>query len=73
MNIPNITEDELEELERCSSGEEWNAACDTIKRRRGGHYPRDWWPRVLQSGLAARVMRTFGGDPSIKIQSFKLK
>lgn len=73
MTIPNITEDELGELERCASSEEWNAACDSIKRRRGGQYPTDWWPRVMKSGLAARVMRKFGTHPSITVGTIKVR
>lgn len=51
----NITDDEIKRLEETKSEAEWNAACDDIKRARGGQYPPDWWPKVSQSGLVRRV------------------
>lgn len=54
----NITEQELEKLKSTKSETEWNAACDEIKRARGGQYPPDWWTEVVMSGLmsAARLL-----------------
>lgn len=50
-----------EEYERCVASKnelEWNAACDAVKRARGGRYPHDWFSRMNQSGLA--TLPTFG-------------
>lgn len=46
-----ITEAELETLRKSRNEQEWNAACDEIKRVRGGHYPEDWLFRVMLSGF----------------------
>lgn len=52
-----LTDDEIATLEASRNEREWNAACDAVKRARGGRYPDDWLGRVMLSGLAARVSR----------------
>ena len=64
----NITDEELEMLENCHSSEDWNAACDKIKKARKGQYPPDWWPRVKMSGMMDRVMARFGADSELHAQ-----
>ncbi len=34
----------------------WNAECDKIKAKHGG-YPRDWFEKVILSGIVASVAR----------------
>ncbi len=63
----NITDAELKMIEDCRSEQDWNNACDAVKRARNGQYPSDWWAKVMQSGLARRVMAKFGTTPDIKI------
>jgi len=53
--IPDLTGIELDSLAKSGSEAEWNACCDRIKSVRGGEYPRDWFRKVVMSGLAARV------------------
>ncbi|MBT4187636.1 MAG: hypothetical protein HOE14_10545 [Gemmatimonadales bacterium] len=55
----NITEIELYMLENSQSEEEWNQACDGIKRVRGGNYPRDWYQAVMLSGVLKRATERF--------------
>jgi hypothetical protein len=57
----NITDDEIAMLEAAQSAKDWNDACASIKKARNGLYPRDWWPRVLDSGLCRRVSARWGG------------
>ncbi len=45
-----ITEAELASLEAANTSDEWNAACLAIKNARGGAFPEDWYPRVMQGG-----------------------
>jgi hypothetical protein len=65
----NITEAELLSLNRTKSEEEWNNVCDEIKQARDGAYPPDWWPVVMQSGLAREIMAdwTKSDTPDLKI------
>lgn len=53
--MTDITEDELDLLRGCKTEEEWNDACDEIKRIRNGFYPNDWYTKVIASGLASAV------------------
>ncbi len=55
-----LTLEELSKLAACKSEPEWNAICDEVKKVRGGMYPRDWFQRVQVSGLAARVVASWG-------------
>jgi hypothetical protein len=54
-----LTPDELRRLTSATSEVEWNAACDLIKGRRRGAYPAEWFAKVIQSGLLARVSATW--------------
>jgi hypothetical protein len=51
----NIKDEEIKSLECAKSAQEWNAACEKIKRDRDGKYPPDWWEKVSRSGLMAQV------------------
>jgi hypothetical protein len=55
--MDNITEAELTKLAATNTEEEWNDACDAVKKARGGAYPPDWFAKVMMSGLAAKVMK----------------
>ncbi len=48
-----LTEEQLEKLKNSKSEKEWNSICDAIKTANGGEYPKDWFMRVLVSGLAS--------------------
>jgi hypothetical protein len=63
-----ITNEEIAKLEACKSEREWNKVCDEVKAAHGG-YPSDWWPKVMQSGLCARVTAKFGKTDGITIES----
>lgn len=63
----NITNEEINLLEACTSRDAWNKACDTIKDARRGQYPDDWWPRVKKSGMMDRILRRFGADSEIHV------
>jgi hypothetical protein len=65
--ITNITEQELSSLMSCTNPREWNAATDVIIGERGGRYPPDWMKRVLQSGLMARVQKTWHPWPGSEV------
>lgn len=53
-------------LESSTSAQEWNENCDKIKRACGG-YPPYWWSKVIQSGLADKILARFGESTEIKI------
>jgi hypothetical protein len=55
----NLTEEEIATLEACKTEDEWNAACDAVKRARGGSYPDDWWSKMMLTGRAAMIAASF--------------
>ena len=55
-NIPNLTNEEIAAFEATQSEAQWNAQCDKIKAARHGQYPPDWWPVMVESGKASRIM-----------------
>jgi len=65
-----ITEEEIELLMASMSDEDWNGACAKIKEAHDGHYPTDWWPRVMASGLGDAIMSKWGGSSEIKLVSY---
>lgn len=50
-----LTDEEFKDLTSAKNEEEWNAAYDRVKEARQGQYPRDWWPRMMLSGVMRRV------------------
>lgn len=68
----NITDTELAMLEAVTTDDEWNQACDAIKRARGGAYPPDWWAKVKLSGLMDRVMARFGETSDLRVVPMKV-
>jgi hypothetical protein len=70
--MDNITEEELNRLRNSKNEEDWNDACDAIKAARGGRYPSDWWPKVMQSGLSAQVAKNWGQPDAFEIKAFSL-
>jgi hypothetical protein len=65
-----LTDEEMAVLESVTSEQQWNDACEQIKKARNGQYPRDWFARVLKSGLINRVTARFGQEPGFKLTSF---
>ncbi len=53
-----LTDEEIRELEMAQSQEEWDATCDKIKAP-DGVYPRDWFQRIIQSGMLTEISRTW--------------
>lgn len=48
-----LTEEEFAEIQSCESEAVWFDICRRVKEARGGQYPNDWFPRVVNSGLAS--------------------
>ena len=57
--MENLTEVEYNELVNARSEEEWEVACGRVKDARGGHYPADWYAKILRSGIANLVFSRF--------------
>lgn len=55
-----LTDAEMFDLGKTRSGVEWNEICNRIKKARGGHYPREWFARIIRSGFMARIEATWG-------------
>ncbi len=49
-----LTDEEMAELRMAQNQREWNDICDRIKAP-DGVYPRDWFQRVMVSGLFAKI------------------
>lgn len=69
MNLDHISEEEIQSLKATTSEAEWNAACKLIKSKRNDKYPKDWFAKVLQSGLMDRIAAKWGGSSEIKIET----
>lgn len=63
-----ITQEELDRLRSSKNENDWNAACDAIKKARNGRYPFDWWPKVMMSGLADEVANNWGQPDAFEIK-----
>jgi hypothetical protein len=59
-----LTQAELARLEASTNEEDWNAACDAVKRARKGIYPDDWFAKVIATGLLDRIAAKWGGGGS---------
>lgn len=46
-----LTEDDIKELERADSDEQWNVVCDRVKAENGNQYPSDWYEKVIKTGM----------------------
>lgn len=55
----NITEAELKTLRDSTNEQQWNDACDAIKRVRNNKYPPDWFQKVMMSGLATTIQTSW--------------
>lgn len=55
----NITEEELQLLRSTKNSNEWNDACQAIKKAHDG-YPIDWYEKVFLSGLTQKIADTWG-------------
>ena len=53
-------------MESSKSEQEWNNNCDAVKLRCGG-YPPFWFEAINISGLASRVLASFGATDEIRI------
>jgi hypothetical protein len=67
MSTP-ITEAELNALRATKNEQDWNKACDVIKKARDGSYPPDWWAKVKLSGLMDSVFAGWEKPGSSEIQ-----
>lgn len=54
-------------LSKCTNADEWNAACDQIKRSNNGAYPEEWYAQVILSGFMDSVLGS--GSSQIRIIS----
>lgn len=62
-----MTETEVVELmESCQTSAEWRAACNRVKAVFDG-YPEFWFTAIVQSGIAGRVARRWGGTDKITV------
>jgi hypothetical protein len=50
-----LEDQELDALKATKNEHEWNELCDAIKAKRGGHYPQNWYSKVIMSGLMASL------------------
>lgn len=62
-----LTDEELQLLETVNTEDEWNDACDKVKKARGGKYPPDWYARVIAGGVIARFGQRSNVDTQIRI------
>lgn len=59
MSESNLLSDEwIQKLQATKSEAEWNAICDQVKIKYGG-YPKDWFAKVVMSGLARRMEKSW--------------
>jgi len=62
-----MTEKEVVALmESSKTAREWDDNCDKVKSVFGG-YPTFWFPAILASGLAKRVLARCGSSDEIKV------
>lgn len=54
-----ITDAEIKTLNDANTEDEWNSACDVIKKARNGQYPPDWFLVVLMGGIMNRAYDRF--------------
>ena len=66
--MSNITEEELQRLRDSKNENDWNDACDAIKKARNGRYPDDWWAKVMTSGLADQVAKNWGQPDAFELK-----
>lgn len=60
----NLTDQEIATLEACPNSDAWNDACLAIKSARGGHYPPDWYAKVLAPGGISSRLQVKWNDPT---------
>jgi len=65
-----LTDEELQTLESANTEDEWNDACDKVKKARGGQYPQDWFKRVIAGGVLERFGNRSGAYTGIRISAF---
>lgn len=53
-------------MSSATSESDWNAKCAEVKAACGG-WPSFWFPAIMMSGLASRVLRSFGSDADIHV------
>lgn len=54
-----LTDEEFHRILSANNEEEWNAACDAVKKTRNGRYPDEWFMRMNASGLMAKIFASF--------------
>ncbi len=56
-------------MQQSKSEDEWNENCLKVKEAHGGSYPPFWFPLIIASGEAARIMASWGGSPEIRVET----
>jgi hypothetical protein len=69
--MEHLTEAEYENLLQSRNNQDWANACDRVKNARNGAYPRDWFQRIILSGVMNAVLGP--GSDQIKVVSVPLK
>lgn len=54
-----LSKEEFDRLNNSQTADEWNTICDEVKKKRGGHYPPDWYQKIIASGLAGKATLKF--------------
>lgn len=72
QKLPELTDEEIAMFEACKSEEEWDSACDKVKKARGGKYPPDWWTKMKMTGRMDRIVNSFGGSTEMRIVGYRL-
>ena len=67
----NLTAEEIAAFESLQTAEEARALCDTIKARRGGMYPPDWWKEMKMTGRMDRVYARWGSDSNLHVSTYR--
>jgi hypothetical protein len=69
--MENLTDNEYMRLLQSRSSKDWGDVCDEIKRARNGVYPRDWFQKIILSGVMNAVLGP--GSDQIQVVSVPLK
>lgn len=69
MNQP-LTAEELTMLDNVRTAAEHRAACDKVKDARDGHYPDDWYEKMIQSGKTDEIARRYSAPGGITTKAF---
>lgn len=69
-----MSKEEIKVFENTKSSEDWDSACDDLKKANGGGYPKDWFVTMIASGklneIAAGWDEPVEDADSIRISTF---